>query len=315
MEIVCLVLVQRHVIASSLDVMNLLRNVGISAATAYALCMNLTNGRMDLSLGAQRMVGTVIGGNLALSLGLSGIWILIFAVVCGLISGWITGMMFVTLRLPPMVLGIGMALIWECIAFAGSKSAGLQLFGIPGVGILSDVKFSIVVTIIVAAICAVILEYTKFSYDKRSIRGSSKIAQNSGIDVFKNAVICYTLAGALVAISGVLDAGLSGSYAAAIGFSSNAVVMKHIFAMRLGNYMSKWSNQAVGILSAAFVLQIFTAGIVNLRLDTAVNSALNLLLFLFFLIYLANEDSIRVARAKKKRIAEAKQKKQQMQLT
>lgn len=313
MDIVCVALVERHVISSILDVMNLLRNVGISAATAFALCMNLTNGRMDLSLGAQRMVGTVIGGNLALSMGLSGVWILIFGVICGLIAGWITGMVFVTLRLPPMVLGIGMALIWECVAFAASKSTGLQLFGIQGVEILSDVKFSITVTVVVVAICAVILGYSKFSYDKRAIRGSGKIAQSSGINVFRNAVLCYTLAGGLVAVSGVLEAGLSGSYAAAIGFTSNAVVMKHIFAMRLGNYIAKWSNQAVGILAAAFVLQIFTAGVINLRLDMAMNSALNLTLFLVFLVYLANEDVIRVARAKKKRIALAKEKRQRIQ--
>ena len=50
-----------HVISSGLDVKNLIRGAGISAAIAFALSMNMTSGRMDLSLGSQRITGTILG--------------------------------------------------------------------------------------------------------------------------------------------------------------------------------------------------------------------------------------------------------------
>ena len=101
-----------HVISSGLDVKNLIRGAGISAAIAFALSMNMTSGRMDLSLGSQRITGTILGGVLAAQLGLGGIWIMIFAVVFGLGLGFVVGFLYVTLRIPPMVLGLGIACIY-----------------------------------------------------------------------------------------------------------------------------------------------------------------------------------------------------------
>lgn len=105
-----------HVIKTMLDVRNMIRSAGISSAIAFAFSMNLTSGRMDLSLGAQRVAGTIMGGVVASALGLGGIWVLIFAILFGFLFGAITGILYVTLRIPPMVLGIGMACIYECVA-------------------------------------------------------------------------------------------------------------------------------------------------------------------------------------------------------
>ena len=65
MEVLCLVFKQKHVISTMLDVKTIIRNAGIAAVTAFALSFNLKEGRFDLSLGAQRMAGTIIGGLIA----------------------------------------------------------------------------------------------------------------------------------------------------------------------------------------------------------------------------------------------------------
>ncbi|HQO56168.1 MAG TPA: ABC transporter permease, partial [Clostridia bacterium] len=113
MEAVCLIAAGRHVIdfSTNLDLVNLVRNTGIACAITYALSFNLTSGRLDLSLGAQRLAGTVIGSNIALALGLSGVWLLLFSLTFGLVFGLVVGLVFVWARVPPMVLGIGMGLI------------------------------------------------------------------------------------------------------------------------------------------------------------------------------------------------------------
>ena len=86
MELITMTLVHRHVLNSMLDVKTLIRNSGISAMIAFALSFNLTSGRFDLSLGAQRLAGTIIGGVIAIKLNLSGIWLLLFAVFFGLLA-------------------------------------------------------------------------------------------------------------------------------------------------------------------------------------------------------------------------------------
>ena len=297
-----------HVISTVLDVRNLIRNTGIAAAIAFGISMNLTSGRMDLSLGAQRATATILGGLLAEAIGLSGIWVLIFAVVFGAVLGTAEGILFVTLRIPPMVLGVGMALIYECLGYAVSGGVGLKLVGTAGAKVLSNVNFTIVVLLITAVIVLVLMTYTTFSYKFRAVRGSQLIARNSGINIFSNVVICYGMAGALVAVSGVLDAAFSGSMSASMGMTSNGTVMSNIFIMMLGcNFLSKYVNQTVGMLSAALALKIFSMGLTAMTISDAMNSSINMFIFIAYLAYEANHYRLAQSRADKARIEEARQ--------
>ena len=65
MEVLCLLFADRHLFNTILDIRNYVRTVGIATCTALALSFNLASGRFDLSLGAQRMMATIIGANIA----------------------------------------------------------------------------------------------------------------------------------------------------------------------------------------------------------------------------------------------------------
>lgn len=290
---------------TSLSVKNLIRSVGISASTAFAISMNLTSGRMDLSLGSQRLLGTMLGGMIALKLGLTGIWLLVFAVASGILVGAIVGVLFVTMRIPPMVLGIGVACIYESLGFVFTKGAGLVLSGVQGISILADVNFTITVLAVVAVFMYVLLNYTRFSYELRAIRGSQKIAQDSGINIFRNVVICYTVAGGIVVIAGLFEAAFSGSMSASMGLTTNSSVMIYIFAMQLGMYLSKWSNQAVGIIVASLTLELLTIALIAFKISTPLSSSIQMFLFLAFLIWRENDDVLKKIKLKRARIAQA----------
>ena len=313
MELVVFSLRGTHIINTILDVRNLIRSSGITAATSFALSLNLTSGRMDLSLGAQRMMGTILGGLLALRLGLGGIWVLIFAIVFGIISGALVGLAFVTLRIPPMVLGIGMACIYECVGFFFSGGSGLQLAGTPGVSFLADSNVTIAVMAIVAVFIFILTTFTKFNYELQAIRGSQKIARDSGINVFRNVFLCYTLAGGIVVIGGVFETAFAGSMSAGMGLSSSGTVMACMFAMQLGMFLSRWSNQAIGTIVASLTLKIFTIALTALKISSALSSSIEMILFLVFLVWLANGETIALYQARKARIALAQKTRQERQ--
>ena len=294
-----------HMVTSMLDVTTIVRNAGMSAIMAYALSFNLSSGRFDLSLGAQRLAGTIVGGVLAINLGLSGIWLMLFAIAFGALFGFITGMMFVTLRVPPMVLGIGMGLIWEVVPYVYSEGKGLILFGKEGMGILSDTYFILGVVAIVAVILTFLLNRTKFGYELRAIQGSQLVAQNSGINIFRHTVLCYTFAGALVCIAGVMAASYYSTLSSTLGLTSNGIVAGNMFAMILGEYIGRRSNTSIGIIVAAFTIRIFAYGLAQMEMSEANSSVYSQLLFVGFLIFLANEDVFKKREAEKNRIAEA----------
>ena len=309
MEILCLVLKNKHVIATALDIKTVIRNTGIAAVTAYALSFNLKEGRFDLSLGAQRMAGTIIGGLLAMALGLSGLWLLVFAVVFGFLFGVLTGLAFITLRVPPMVLGVGMALIWEVIPYLVSGGKGLNLFGVGGMSILTESWFQILVVVIMAVLVYILMNYTRLGYETKAVQGSQLIARNSGINIFRHAVECYALAGALVCIAGVLDVSFSTQMSSGLGNTSNGVVTANMFAMILGSYIGEKSDASIGILTAALTLTIFKYGLSLMELSDPNNSVINMLIFIGFLVFQANRHKAALNRACKARVELSKKRK------
>jgi ribose/xylose/arabinose/galactoside ABC-type transport system permease subunit len=309
MEMLCRIKMGRHVLNTILDVQNYARNVGIAACTALALSYNLGQGRFDLSLGAQRMLAAVIGGNLAIKLGLGAPGVILFAFLLGLAAGGLAGIIFVATRIPAMVLGVGMALIYECVTFVGSKSRGLKLFGIKGVESLSNMYLAIWVVLGAALFVMVIDRYTKFGFYARAINGSQHIAHNCGINIFAHAVGCYTIAGGLVSFSGVFGAAFQGGMDAELGFSSNVAVMSSCFPMFLGKFMSRWSSDAAGILFATITITLFQTGLSVLKISATGQQVFTMAMFLLFLVFRANENVFKERRARIARIAEAKEKK------
>ena len=313
MELLCAAKMNRHMFNTILDVQNYIRSTGISACTALALSYNLGHGRFDMSLGAQRMLVAIIGGNIAIRLGLGTPGVILFALAFGLIFGCVVGLIFVATRIPAMVLGVGMALVYECIAFVGSKSQGLQLFGVKGTGNLSNMYLTICVVLAAVLFVMVIDRYTKFGFYARAIDGSQRISHNCGINIFTHAIGCYTIAGALVSFSGVFDAAFKGGMDAELGFSSNSAIMTNCFPMFLGKFMSRWSSDAVGILFSTMTIRLFQTGLSVMKVSATGQQVFTMSVFLLFLVFRANESLLQNHRAKKARIAEASAKKIQMQ--
>lgn len=312
MEVLCLLVRDRHVIETMLDIKTLIRNTGITALTAYAMSFNLKEGRFDLSLGAQRLAGTIIGGLVAIKLGLSGLWFLLFALIFGFIFGFLTGLAFIGFRVPPMVLGVGMALIWEVVPYIASEGKGLNLFGVQGMGILTESWFQIAVVVVMAVVVLILMNYTRLGYETKAVQGSQFIAKNSGINIFRHAVECYTLAGALICIAGVLDVAFSTQMAAGLGNTSNGVVTANMFAMILGSYIGEKSDSSIGIIVAALTLNIFKYGLSMMQLSEANTSVVNMVIFIAFLVYQSNRYVGKLRKEQRARVALAQEKKAQL---
>jgi ribose/xylose/arabinose/galactoside ABC-type transport system permease subunit len=307
-EILCRILMGRHVFNTILDVQNYVRNVGISACTALALSYNLSHGRFELSLGAPRMMVAIIGGNLAIRIGFGTPGVILFVLAFGLIFGALTGFVFVITRIPAMALGVGIALVYECIAFVGSSSRGLQLYGVKGVENLSNMYLTIFVTLAAVLFVMVSDRYTKFGFYARAINGSQRIAASSGINIFAHAIGSYTFAGAMVSFSGVFDAAFKGGMDAELGFASNSTVMTNCFPMYLGKFISRWSSESAGILFATMTIKIFETGLSVMKVSVTGQQVWTMGAFLVFLVIRANEDRLNEHRALKARIKAAQAK-------
>lgn len=294
------------VIANNADVRTLFRSLASTFCFACALNCNVPMGRMDLSTGSQMYLGCILGGNIALDLGWGGIGILISSMVVGALAGLLVGVIFVNFRILPMVLGLGMTLIYECISFAIYKQQGLMLFGKQGVEILSNVWFIVLVAAIITVCLTYMMQLSSFGYKRRAIRGNQKLATDSGINIYINCVICYVVAGALVACSGVFDTAFKGAITPVLGMSSNTNTFYNMFPMRVGMFIGAFiGNSILGVFASSLSLNILIIGMSKMGVENSIQTIVIFGLFLLFMIYNMNRHKIDYNRKKRLRKKEA----------
>ncbi len=307
-EIINRVFVGVSVIANLADIKALLRTLLTSFSFALAINCNLTSGRMDLSAGSQMYMGCIFGGNIALSLGLGGVGVLVFSMIIGAVCGLVVGLLFVNLRILPMVLGLGVSLIFECISFGAYNQRGLVLFAKPRVEILSNIVFILTVALLLVGSMTFLFQYSSYGYKRRAIQGNQKLAADSGINIFVNCVQCYALAGALVACAGVFDAAYTGSLTPVMGMSSNGQVFKNMFPMVLGLWIGSFSRRpVVGVLLGSLSVKVLTMGLSKLAMGSSLQNIILCTFFLLLNVYLSNAYRFNYINKKRARIALAKQ--------
>lgn len=181
--------------------------------------------------------------------------------------------------------------------------------GKPGVSILSNWGFIIVVTLLVMLVMTYLFQYSGFGYNRRAIQGNQKLAHDAGINIYKNAFLCYVAAGALVAIAGVFDTAYKSSLVPVLGMNSNSTVFANMFPMAVGVWLSKKSNPVVGILAGSLSVQFLILGLAKftaIGVSDYMQTCIKYSVWLIFMIYRMNEDKFDHIKAKHARIALAR---------
>ena len=274
------------------DLMIILRNTVYSGLIALALSYNLTSGRFDFSIGSILILSTIIGANVALELKLGAIGLLVISMIVGALLGAISGLVYIILRLPPIVVSVGVAMIYEAIGFLLNKGAGIRIINKPDLLIFAQQPYISILAIVVLIILVILLNFTKFGFDTNSLRGGQAIAVSIGINEKLNTVICYLLAGALMAVAGVISLSILGNMSPKLGLGSSAYMMNAFLPMFIGGFLAKYSDRNIGILVGSFTQACIISGFAILGLSTSLQSVLNAVIVLVFLVFTSNSYKI-----------------------
>ena len=175
--------------------------------------------------------------------------------------------------------------------------------------ILSNWGFIIIVTLLVMLVMTYLFQYSGFGYNRRAIQGNQKLAHDAGINIYKNAFLCYVAAGALVAIAGVFDTAYKSSLVPVLGMNSNSTVFANMFPMAVGVWLAKKSNPVVGILAGSLSVQFLILGLAKftaIGVSDYMQTCIKYSVWLIFMIYRMNEDKFDHIKAKHARIALAR---------
>lgn len=269
----------------------------IPTITAYAVAYGNIAGLFDFTIGARVVISALCGGLLSMKFGMAGL--LIGAFGSALIMAFITGILNNLLKIPSLVLTMGLTMIYEII---GAKLAGsygyVQLES--AYTYLGSSPNIILLFLLSAAVFYFILNNTKFSYHMQAVGSNELVARNAGIKVDMVKLKTFVYGGIFIGMASVLTISQSGSVGAQTNLGSVSVVFKPLISILLALVLQRICNLTAGIFVAQFSLNIIFIGLIALGMpDTAQNVFLGVFMLLVMIIF-NNSERIRLYFERKK---------------
>lgn len=297
LEAICLANGQ-HIISNIKSFDNFVVYTAIVMITTIALSINLNSGRFDFSLGSMAALSSVIGAKVAYAIlggeNGSAVLMLLVTVVAGMILGLISGILYVILRIPPIITSLGVTLIYEGILYTITdgkyvmnevQNASVSAF--VGTWVYAGIIIAIVLVSMI-----LIFDKTKFGYDYNALKNGQKVAVNTGIKEIPNAIGCYAICGALMGIVGFLNAARNTNInGGQLNFGSISIMFTAFLPMFIGTYIGRFANEKLGFFLAAVCMSLLnsTFAVFSNSVTSSTQSIINAVLLMLFLIYLNNE--------------------------
>ena len=264
------------------------RTMVYNSFITWAFSLNLSNGRFDFSLGAVMVLSTMIAAQLADRLGMGAVGMLAMFVLSGMFLGTISGFLYVLLQVPPMVSSIGICMIYEAFTSIVTDGNGIIMIGrndllifASGVPLYALCAAGLVV-IVVLSRC------TAFGHHHRALGGGQSVCVSVGINEKKNAILCYILAGGLMACAGAINFSILGTSQVKTGLDSSVYIMSAFLPMFIGGALSRYTDRNFGVLIGALTQALITSGFTKLGVSSTLQDVLNAVIVLGFLFVETN---------------------------
>jgi ribose transport system permease protein len=192
--------------ATDTNVINILRQVSVTAVIAAGLTLLMTAGGMDFSMGSNVSVTTALGAQL-LSHGHSTTFTVIASILLATLIGLVNGLVVTFTNVAPFVVTLATATLLDGVALlvlnSVSVSIGTRMFSLGNDKILG-IPYLLVLAVLVLLATALVMRFTVFGRDAYAIGGNEHVARLSGIDVTARKLTLYAVTGALSGLAGLM---------------------------------------------------------------------------------------------------------------
>ncbi|MDL2214001.1 ABC transporter permease [Clostridia bacterium OttesenSCG-928-O13] len=187
---------------------NIAKQVAINGMIAYGMCLVITTGGIDLSVGAQCTLAACILGQLIMKMGMN-VWLAcILAVAVAAFFGFINGALIAGFNMFPFVVTLSTQLVIRGLAQVISDAKAISMtdpaFKSIYTGTVGPIPVPVLLLLIVTVIMYFLLHWTRLGRYILATGGNEKAAIASGVSVFWTKVSAYTISGILAGIAGII---------------------------------------------------------------------------------------------------------------
>ena len=238
----------------------------IYAVGGCGLYFIVVMGLWDFSIGANVVLSSVLACYFSQSLGYGGL--ILAPVVCGTLIGLLNGIVYIKLRIPSMIVTVGLSLIYESLSVFAAQgqeqvlSTSYRAFG--------SYPANLILALCAFLLTAFIIKYTKVGTYTYAIGNNEYVAKNMGVNVDKYKVIAFVLCGFFVGVMSILTISFGTSMTAASSMSSMSRNFTPLMGTFFGLAFRRYAKPITAIVIGEFIISLLFNGFVALGAPTTI---------------------------------------------
>lgn len=233
----------------------------IPTFTAWGMCFVFACDYTDMSIGSIIILAANMAGILgSTALGYPGV--ILGGVLAGMVLMTINFLIFVYTKIPSWIAGIGMAMIYEAIAFFYSSrqlAKGSTIAQLTSeMRKLGKPPYIYIIFVIGLILAYIIYNRTEIGLNIRALGNGIKLSESMGIKTAKTIICVGVICGFFVGCSAFLNESYSARINAKTGLTSLSMIFQPMAAYMLAQVLHTKINIIIGIpLCSLFVYGIF----------------------------------------------------------
>lgn len=236
------------------NIISILLQVSINGILALGMVFVITAGGIDLTIGSQLAVTSVIVGT-TLTATDNILLACILAVAATTLFGFVNGWLIAKFEMFPFVVTLAMQLVIRGAAYiiSGGYSASLANAAFKEIGggkLFGIVPYPVIILLIVAIFAFIVLHWTKLGRYVYAVGGNRNAAVASGVNVFWTTAGTYIISGFCCGVAGII---MTSRIAAAqpnigVGYETDAIAACVIGGTSFAGGVSTIPGTVVGII-------------------------------------------------------------------
>lgn len=229
-------------------------------------------GMFDFSVGANVVLSSLVGVMLSRHFGLAGL--IMGCLLCGALIGAFNGVLYSRLKIPSMIVTVGLMLILESVAnYVISADPSSNPGKITGDMLLfSRAPWNYLLALAAFLLMGFLLKYTKIGTYCNAIGSNEYVAKNMGISVQKYKFIGFVLLHFFVGIMALITVSYGRGMLAVTGMSSMDRNFQPLMCTFFGVAFKKYNCPVTAIVIGEFIITLIFNGLVALNVPTTINS-------------------------------------------
>ncbi len=274
------------------SILMLIQQCLLPSLAAFGFYFIITMGLFDFSIGANIVLSGIFGVMLSRSMGYAGL--ILGSLVCSAAIGFLNGIIYTRLRIPSIIVTVGLLMIYECFGKFLSSESVLSLD--KSYRMLGSAPQNIIVSAAAMFVAIFLLKYSRIGTYIRAIGNNENIARNMGIKVDRYKVIGFLICGLFAGITAILTVSYSSSVAAQLRMSSMDRNFTPIMGCFVGLALKKYINPIIAIFIGEFTISLLINGLMTNGIDSTLQKVITGSFLLIIVSFTSYKNKARVVK-------------------